>query len=285
MFVIGDTPHDIHCANAIGARTIAVATGGYTRRGARSASAVAGVRRAAAAGRVRAADRSRRCDPARPAHGDGMKHGIRRFPRCGAPRVWRGAGITPGSTPIRTGGRCSPPTPSAVGVGARGGAGRPARADGDRDRLLRARGHARERAGRGADVPRRRGARAAVRRRDDRLRRVRGVALSRTSRASCSTGRRAICAATASGRPSASTRQLGLTVHRYSDWLTADDRAEARRLAHDAAGRCRSRRSRSTAWPSASTPTPARCGSSPPARSTTSRTARRCCAAISSRRC
>jgi phosphoglycolate phosphatase-like HAD superfamily hydrolase len=28
--VIGDTPHDIHCANAIGARTIAVATGGYT---------------------------------------------------------------------------------------------------------------------------------------------------------------------------------------------------------------------------------------------------------------
>ena len=29
-FVIGDTPHDIHCANAIGARTIAVTTGGYT---------------------------------------------------------------------------------------------------------------------------------------------------------------------------------------------------------------------------------------------------------------
>jgi phosphoglycolate phosphatase-like HAD superfamily hydrolase len=27
-FVIGDTPHDIHCANAIGAKTIAVATGG-----------------------------------------------------------------------------------------------------------------------------------------------------------------------------------------------------------------------------------------------------------------
>jgi phosphoglycolate phosphatase len=31
LFVIGDTPHDIGCANAIGARTIAVATGGYTR--------------------------------------------------------------------------------------------------------------------------------------------------------------------------------------------------------------------------------------------------------------
>lgn len=28
VFVIGDTPHDIQCANAIGARTIAVATGG-----------------------------------------------------------------------------------------------------------------------------------------------------------------------------------------------------------------------------------------------------------------
>lgn len=31
IFVIGDTPHDIECAKAIGARTIAVATGGYTR--------------------------------------------------------------------------------------------------------------------------------------------------------------------------------------------------------------------------------------------------------------
>lgn len=29
VFVIGDTPHDIECANAIAARTIAVATGGY----------------------------------------------------------------------------------------------------------------------------------------------------------------------------------------------------------------------------------------------------------------
>jgi phosphoglycolate phosphatase-like HAD superfamily hydrolase len=29
-FVIGDTPHDIDCANAIGVRTIAVATGGYS---------------------------------------------------------------------------------------------------------------------------------------------------------------------------------------------------------------------------------------------------------------
>jgi phosphoglycolate phosphatase len=30
VFVIGDTPHDVQCANAIGARTVAVATGGYT---------------------------------------------------------------------------------------------------------------------------------------------------------------------------------------------------------------------------------------------------------------
>jgi phosphoglycolate phosphatase len=30
IFVIGDTPHDIECANAIGVRTIAVATGGYS---------------------------------------------------------------------------------------------------------------------------------------------------------------------------------------------------------------------------------------------------------------
>jgi phosphoglycolate phosphatase-like HAD superfamily hydrolase len=30
VFVIGDTPHDIDCAHAIGVRTIAVATGGYT---------------------------------------------------------------------------------------------------------------------------------------------------------------------------------------------------------------------------------------------------------------
>jgi phosphoglycolate phosphatase-like HAD superfamily hydrolase len=30
VFVVGDTPHDIHCAKAIGARTIAVASGVYT---------------------------------------------------------------------------------------------------------------------------------------------------------------------------------------------------------------------------------------------------------------
>ena len=29
LFVVGDTPHDIECARAIGARTIVVATGGY----------------------------------------------------------------------------------------------------------------------------------------------------------------------------------------------------------------------------------------------------------------
>lgn len=30
VFVVGDTPHDIDCANAISARTVAVATGGYS---------------------------------------------------------------------------------------------------------------------------------------------------------------------------------------------------------------------------------------------------------------
>jgi phosphoglycolate phosphatase-like HAD superfamily hydrolase len=30
VFVVGDTPHDIQCANAIGVRTVAVATGGYS---------------------------------------------------------------------------------------------------------------------------------------------------------------------------------------------------------------------------------------------------------------
>ncbi len=30
IFVVGDTPHDIECANVIGARTVAVATGGYS---------------------------------------------------------------------------------------------------------------------------------------------------------------------------------------------------------------------------------------------------------------
>jgi phosphoglycolate phosphatase-like HAD superfamily hydrolase len=30
LFVIGDTPHDVEAAHAIGARTIAVATGGYS---------------------------------------------------------------------------------------------------------------------------------------------------------------------------------------------------------------------------------------------------------------
>lgn len=30
IFVIGDTPHDVECGRAIGAKTVAVATGGYT---------------------------------------------------------------------------------------------------------------------------------------------------------------------------------------------------------------------------------------------------------------
>ena len=60
LFVIGDTPHDVHAANAIGARTIAVATGGYTRRRVGVAPAMADLRGAAAAGRVPDADRRAR---------------------------------------------------------------------------------------------------------------------------------------------------------------------------------------------------------------------------------
>jgi phosphoglycolate phosphatase-like HAD superfamily hydrolase len=41
VFVIGDTPHDIECANAIGVRTIAVATGGYAAEELRAPPAVA----------------------------------------------------------------------------------------------------------------------------------------------------------------------------------------------------------------------------------------------------
>ena len=67
--------------------------------------------------------------------------------------------------------------------------------------------------------------------------------------------------------------QLGHHGPRYSDWLTPDDRAEARASRPTHAGRARSSASRSTAWRSASTRMPARCGSLRPARSTTSRTA------------
>ena len=31
IFVLGDTPHDVECGRAIGAKTVAVATGNYTR--------------------------------------------------------------------------------------------------------------------------------------------------------------------------------------------------------------------------------------------------------------
>lgn len=30
LYVVGDTPHDVHCGKMIGAKTVAVATGGYT---------------------------------------------------------------------------------------------------------------------------------------------------------------------------------------------------------------------------------------------------------------
>ena len=65
---------------------------------------------------------------------------------------------------------------------------------------------------------------------DDRVRRMRGVALSRTCATSRSTGRRVTCAAIAGGPPSA-YREMGITVHRMGDWVTRDEREDARRLA------------------------------------------------------
>ena len=107
VFVIGDTPHDIECANAIGARTIAVATGGYTLEELQAHRPVACVRRAARPPTQFVDDSSTMSGRRRR-----MKHGIRTVPaRCGVRRGWRGAGTTRGSAPIRTGGRSWPPTP------------------------------------------------------------------------------------------------------------------------------------------------------------------------------
>src|SRR5207244_925124 len=119
VFVIGDTPHDIECARAIDARTIAVATGGYPLEELRlpalarlpPGAALVPRARGRVSGLVRDSERQHR--------------GVARGPRCGA--------------------------------------GRPSCPDGHRDWLLCPRGHARERSGRGADVSRRRRARAALR--------------------------------------------------------------------------------------------------------------------------
>jgi phosphoglycolate phosphatase-like HAD superfamily hydrolase len=32
IYVLGDTPHDIACGKAFGAKTVAIATGNYTRK-------------------------------------------------------------------------------------------------------------------------------------------------------------------------------------------------------------------------------------------------------------
>ena len=144
-----------------------------------------------------------------------MKHGIRQFPRAlagdaaGAALVSRARDAYPdwrarSSQPIASSGQ-------SARAAAQGG---PRVLMATVDRLVRARGHARERAGGGADVPRRRGARAAVRRRDDAPAPNARRRCIRIFAASSSTVRRATSAATAAGRPSASIAQLGITVHR-----------------------------------------------------------------------
>ena len=90
---------------------------------------------------------------------------------------------------------------------------------------------ARKRAGGGVDVPRRRSARTAVRRRHDGVRRMRGVAVSGTQslcRARSFAG--SVPRLSLAGR--ARVSELGITVHRFSDWLRPDDRAEAQRIAN-----------------------------------------------------
>ena len=85
VFVIGDTPHDIECANAIGARTIAVATGGY------SVEELAGAPAVALFNELPPPDEFMRLiDESRPRRDSAerrrirMKHGIRRVPA-----LWR----------------------------------------------------------------------------------------------------------------------------------------------------------------------------------------------------
>ena len=118
VFVIGDTPHDIDGANAIGAKTIAVATGGYSleelaaHRPWRVFAELPSPRRVSCSliGRSNlspesAGSRIRRM-PGPPHETPHPAHPA----RSGAPAGWRGAGTTRGSRPTRTGARRSGPT-------------------------------------------------------------------------------------------------------------------------------------------------------------------------------
>ena len=118
-----------------------------------------------------------------------MKHGIRRLPT-----LWRATRLARRWYHARFGAypdwQVQLAADSALWQSARGcSEGRPPRADGDLHRFVCARHHARERGCRGADLQRRRSPRAALRRRHDRVRRVRSVSLCRTSRRSSSTDR------------------------------------------------------------------------------------------------
>ena len=181
IFVIGDTPHDIECANAIGAKTIAVATGGYSFeelqshhpwRVMRELPPVDGFLELIGAGPADAG-------PYGPPEGgrhvtnrDEARHqavpGALARVATGAAVVLRALRRVPDWRGVL----------SPIGNSGKPHARRPgwaAGADGDGDRFLRARDHARERPGGGTDVPRRRSARAAVRRLDDGVRRMRSL--------------------------------------------------------------------------------------------------------------
>ena len=144
VFVVGDTPHDIHCANAIGARTVAVATGGYSLDELESHHpwrAFAELPPADEFERLidEARARSRSTTPvAHEARHPAVSTPLARV-TAGAALVLRPCRRLPGlAQPDRVGG-------GVVAVGPRRRAGWSARVDGDLHRFVRPRRNARER--------------------------------------------------------------------------------------------------------------------------------------------
>ena len=229
VFVIGDTPHDIHCANAIGARTIAVATGGYTIDELADTRAMADFRRASAAGAVSRPYRRRgaRRTGAQPGHRMRRHQADPGAVACQpagstvVPRtVRRLPGLAPGHRRRRR----------DVGIRTRCGAGGP--------RVLMATAI---------------GSYAHAMSLESALAPPSHSAARRSMRSSATAAMTACAECEASLYPDVAKfvrngpsrdlcrdcqwpaervySQLGLRVHRYSDWLTADDRAHAATLA------------------------------------------------------
>ena len=222
VFVVGDTPHDIDCANAIGARTVAVATGGYSLDELDVPSAVAGVRRAAAAEEF-----ARLIDEDAAA----MKHGIRRFPQ-----LWRATRLARRWYHARAGAPIPDWRQLIAADSERWQSARAAAAGGPRVLMATAIGsyaHAVTLESALAAALTFRGAEVHVLLCDGAM----------TACAECEASLYPELARFVEHGPSRDLcrdcqwpaervyAQLGLKVHRYSDWLTAEDRAEARRIA------------------------------------------------------